>query len=323
LPSIQRRYDIDWGGLGGRVVWQPAEHRQATVGEPTAMRILRCTPESFARLREHGLEATATADGPAYDASDIRNAALYSGSGRTEIETAMGAILSFLRDPDEDLFGKRGWTYQMIGRDTPDRCLLHPLTPDAFGGESGPLSAGGAAPVRVGERVMVPADVPLHADIVTRGRADPVRDPAIGTLTEEFLASGVRWHQLSPGLKRDPHAAFAHGVGDCDTLTAVLLKRFTDARYEARAYRGWIVGITDTPHSWIEVTDADQRTKVVDPSLLLLARHPTLGDPGFGGRVFGAALNRIAPTRCDLAEPIGVTVAGAPCRVKFFCRRAW
>ena len=329
MATVPRRrpaqHDIDWSPIAGTVVWMPAEHRRPSVDEPTAMRILRCTRESFARLRECGLEAAMTPAGPVYDANDIRNAALYSGSGRTEVETAMGAVLSFLRGPDEELFVNRHWTYEMVGRraaDGADRCLLHPLTPEVFGGESDPLVGGDGEPVRVGDRVSVPPGVPVRATMVTRGRPDPVRDPAIGAITAEFLASGVRWHHLPAGLKRDAQAAFARGIGDCDTVSAVLAERFTDAGYDARVFRGWIVGITDVPHSWVEVVDTDQQVKVIDPSLLLLARHPRLGSPDFAGRTLGARLNRIAPTRCPLGEPIGRSPAGMPCEVRFFCREA-
>jgi hypothetical protein len=156
--------------------------------------------------------------------------------------------------------------------------------------------------------------------MVTRGRPDTVVNPIIRAITDEFLTSGVRWHYLSAGLKSDAEAAFTLGVGNCDTLSAVLAGWLTEADFDARVYRGWIIGITEVPHSWIEVVDDDQRAKVIDPSLLLLSRHSNLGAPDFAQKAFGAALSRIAPTRCQLEEPIGVTATGAPCDVRFSCR---
>jgi hypothetical protein len=93
----RQQHDIDWNPIAGAVVWMPAEHRQATVDQATAMRILGCTPGSFGSLRALGLDADGTPQHPLFDANDIRNAALYSRSGRTEVEKAMGAVLSFLR----------------------------------------------------------------------------------------------------------------------------------------------------------------------------------------------------------------------------------
>jgi hypothetical protein len=317
-------FHIDWTPIAGAVTWMPPQHRQATVDEPTAMRMLRCTPESFAALKELGLTADGTPDRPLYDANDIRNAALYSRSGRTEVETAMRAILSFLRGSDADLFAERRWTYQMVAvaPSSSQRCLLHPPRPEAFGGEAGPPVVAGDVPTRVDDRLSVPSGTPLRGSIVTRGRPDTVVDRTIRAVVDEFVASGVRWHYLSAGLKDDPHAACAKGVGNCDTMSAVLAEQLVDAGYDARVFRGWIVGITEVPHSWVEVLDDDGRVKVVDPSLLVLARHSSLGSPDFATKALGCALSRVVPTRCDLAEPIGLTPDGLACDVTFSCRPA-
>ena len=109
-------------------------------------------------------------------------------------------------------------------------------------------------------------------------------------------------------------------MGNCDTLCAVLAERLTESGFAASVYRGWIIGITEVPHSWIEVNDDDRRMKVIDPSLLLLARHSSLGCPDFASKAFGATLSRIAPTRCHLDEPIGMTEARVPCEVRLSSR---
>ena len=318
-------HDIDWTPVVGAVVWTPPEHRRPTLDQATAMRMLRCTPESFAALRGVGLEPSVTADGPRYDVDDVRNAALYSRSGRTEVETAMGAILSFLRGSDDALFGERRWTYELVPfAPAGDTCLVHPLVPEVFGGESGPLTttAGRGVVPRADGRVAVGSGEQLSASIVTRGRPGKVVSPAIRSVTEDFLESGVRWHYLSPELKRDSHAAFARGIGNCDTMSAVLADALRAAGFAPRAFRGWIVGIAEVPHSWVEVPDEDGLTKVIDPSLLVLARHSTFGSPDFAERALGATLSRVVPTRCDLAEPIAVATGGEPAEARFSCRSA-
>jgi hypothetical protein len=318
------QFEIDWAPIVGAVVWMPAEHRRATVDESTAMRMLRCTPESFAALKALGLVAEGEPGHELYDANDIRNAALYSRSGRTEVETAMRGILSFMRGSDKDLFGERGWRYQLAptGPPGPERCLLHPPTPEAFGGWTGELLVDDAPPTHVGDRVSVPFGASLRGPIVTRGRPATVLDSKIRAIVDAFVASGVRWHYLTEGLKADPHAACANGVGNCDTMSAVLAEQLVDAGYEARVFRGWIVGVTEVPHSWVEVIDGDGQVKVADPSLLVLARHSVLGSPDFAAKALGSAVCRVVPTRCDLSEPVGVTPDGLACDVTFSCRPA-
>jgi hypothetical protein len=316
-------HDIDWHPVTGAVVWTTAAQRQPTVDEATATRILRCTARSFAMLRDLGLTPMETTAGPRYDANDIRNAALYSLSGKTEVEIAMRAVLSFLRGSDRDLFGERRWTYQMV----PDEgggdgdCLVHPVTPESFGGQTTGIRVGDRAPATDGLRLRVPSGMALSGAFISRGAPAPVRSGLIRTLAEDLIGSGVRWHYLPPEAKRDAHAALERGVGKCDTLSIVLAERLAGAGYEAAIYRGWIVGITKVPHSWIEVVDEDAQVKIVDPSLLVLAAHSSLGTPGFTDRALGARLAHIAPTRCLLAEPIGIDAdTDAPRDIRFTCR---
>jgi len=324
-PGSVALHDIDWSPVVRSVIWVPAAYRCGTLDENRVLRILRCTPASLAALRDLGLTPQDKREGPRYDACDIRNAALYSMSDRTEVEAAMRPILSFLRGPDEVLFAERRWTYQMrpVAEPGTGMCLTYPLAPEVSGGETEALTVDGAPPRRAGDRVAVPAGSLLRGTIVTRGRPGRPLNPLILSITADFLASGVRWHYLPEGLKTDAHAACAAGVGNCDTLSAVLAERLTAAGFATSIYRGWIIGITEVPHSWIEVTDDDGDLKVIDPSLLLLASHSSLGSPDFAARALGARLSRVAPTRCPLTEPIGVAMTPdgtVPCQVGFSCR---
>ena len=326
-----RRHDIDWGPVAGRVVWVPAAYRCGTLDEDTVARILRCTPGSLAALRDLGLTPEETPDGPRYDIRNVRNAALYSLSGRTEVEAAMRPALSFLRGSDRNLFGERHWGYEMspVGAAAgpvpaaAGSYLVHPLTPEVSGGRTEALTVGGTAPDRAGDRVVVPAGAILRGSIVTRGHPARFRNPRIRSIAEEFLSSGVRWHSLPEELKRDADAAFAAGIGNCDTLSTILGRRLMAAGFPSRIYRGWIVGLTETPHSWLEVTDDDGGVKVIDSALLLLNAYTSLGAPGFAARAFGARLSRVVPTRCPLDEPICVAATPqgpVPGEVRFACR---
>lgn len=317
------QHDIEWDPVAGSVLWTPPEHRQPTVGEAAAMKLLRCTPGSFEKLRALGLEGVPTPSGLMFDSADLRNAALYSLSGRTEVEMAMRPLLAFLQGADRDMFADRRWTFEMTAgpsEDSADLCLISPPSPEAFGGELTALTMAGVEAGRAGERVPVPDGSSLRGEMTTRGAPDPIVDPAIRALLEGVLADGVRWHYLADGLKRDAYAAYARGVGNCDTMSTVLCDRLLAAGYAAGTFRGWIVGITEIPHSWVEVVDGDGRTKVLDPSLLALAAHSRLGLPEFVRKAPGAALSRIVPTRCPLSEPVGVDPEGIPRPVRFSCR---
>lgn len=307
------QFDIDWSPVAEAVLWTPAELRRPTVDEAAARKMLRCTPESFKALRALGLEGESTPDGMRYDAADVRNAGLYSLSGRTEVEMAMRPILAFLQGTDEQMFAERRWSFEMTAAAA---CRIHPPAPEAFGGTLNFLEPAADDEGRAG----VSAGQALRGEMITRGASDPVVDPGIVLLLKELIAAGVRWHYLPEGLKQDAYAAHARGVGNCDTMSIVLGDRLREAGYAARVFRGWIVGITEVPHSWVEVVDADGRTKILDPSLLVLASHSGLGSPEFVRKAPGARMSRIAPTRCPLSEPIGLGSDGAAVPVRFSCR---
>jgi hypothetical protein len=308
------QFDIDWSPVAKAVRWTPARWRRPSVDEAAALKLLRCTPESFRALRALGLEGEPTPDGIRYDAADLRNAGLYSLSGRTEIEMAMRPILVFLQGADQAMFAERRWSFELAAQGPG---AIHPPSPEAFGGTL--LCVEPASRDDQG-RVEVAGGQAVRGEMITRGAPDPVVDPGIALFLKELMASGVRWQYLPEGLKQDPYAAHALGVGNCDTMSTVLCDRLHAAGYAARVFRGWIVGITVVPHSWVEVVDGDGRTKILDPSLLVLASHSSLGSPDFLRKAPGAALSRIAPTRCPLAEPIGLGPDGAPVPVRFSCR---
>jgi hypothetical protein len=223
-------HDIDWAPVADSVIWVPAAYRCGTLTEDLVLRILRCTPASLTALRELGLTPQDTPEGPRYDACDIRNAALYSMSDRTEVEAAMRPILSFLRGSAEDLFAERRWTYQMrpVAEPGTSMCLVYPLAPEVSGGVVEALTVDGVPPRRAAGRVTVPHGSLLQGTVITRGRPGLLLNRLILSITADFLTSGVRWHYLPAGLKRDAHAAFAAGVGNCDTLSAVLADRLRE-----------------------------------------------------------------------------------------------
>lgn len=297
-------HDIDWLRAVATVAWVPDAHRNPTVPVSTAMRVLRCTDRSFARLLDLGLPATPGADGPLFDAIDLKNVGLYSGSQVTEIEASMRFLLRYMRAGAEALTCPRRWHFQLrlarrAGPAEPRR--VHAPTPEVFGGELHTLDGDdgtGFVTLRHGDEVT--------GTLTTRGADDPVRAPAIRAVFRELVDSGVRWQYLPASLEVRPLEALNLGAGNCAVLCDVLERRLVEAGFDARAYHGWMAEVPSVEHGWVEVLDEDGRTKCLDPSFALLAAVPGFEAPEFAELVAGSRLNRVVPTRARLHHPFVV-----------------
>lgn len=315
------RHAIDWRPVVRDVVWIPAAHRVPSVSAMTAMRILRCTPESFAQLVDLGLPATEGPDGPLFDANDVRNAALYSRSGVTEVEIAMRSIFGYMRSGPEALVGDLGWDFslqvQPIEGPETEPVWVHRPAPEDFGGDLETIAAELAD-----DQVRLPVASPVGGRLRTAGVAATVRSRTVESIARDVLDSGLRWHHIPPSLEAAPAEATALGIGTCVTFSAVLEDQLRAAGYEVRTLRGWCIGAL-APHDWVEVWDDDGQIKRIDPALALLATKNGLGTPEFADFVVGSALNRVVPTRCPGRRPLVANApAGARYDVLLTCRAA-
>jgi hypothetical protein len=84
-----------------------------------------------------------------------------------------------------------------------------------------------------------------------------------------------------------------------------LEKRFREAGYEANTRGGWILGMLDLAHSWIEVVDDDGLVKPIDAVFERLSLHSETPHPELPSACLGSRLNRLLPA----AIPAGVPAA--------------
>jgi hypothetical protein len=130
-------------------------------------------------------------------------------------------------------------------------------------------------------------------------------------LVGEFAALGVRWVKLPDALRDDETLVTERRVATCESASLFLARRCQEAGYAATTRIGWVVGMLDLVHAWVEVTDDDGETKVLDPIFSTFAgtvpgANPLLTDPAMALRT-----NRLVPTALE----VGGRVAHHSCPV--------
>jgi hypothetical protein len=308
-PAAYEAHDIDWTEAVRRVVWIPEAYREATVDVATARRALRCTAESFEQLLDLGLPRDEGPDGPRFDAVDLKNVGLYSRSGVTDVERGMRMMLGFMQSPAEDVTQPRQWRYrlQLVSQAPPGARLIKSVyrpAPELWGGQvDSAVASTGPQPELATPRFRLVQGAEIEGVVTTRGEIRPLRSPTIRTIMDDFVSSGVRWHALPEAFTADPHKPVALGAGNCAALCGVLEQLLLDAGFEARAYHGWMIAISEVDHGWVEVIDEDGEVKCLDPSFALLAMDNGFGTPAFRELMFGSVINRVVPTHARLTEP--------------------
>lgn len=306
------QYDLEWQGAASKVVWIPDPHRRPTMTEASAQRMLRCTDRSFAKLLDLGLPYEDTDDGRRFEPYDLRNVGLYSGTGLTDVEVAMRMILSFMLGTPEELTRPRRWRYRLslsapVGPHARELRQVYGPTPEVFGGELQTCEPVlGPRVERDGHLFPMYQGAELAGELVTAGAEDPARAPELQVAVRELMGSGVHWQFLPTSLELEPTAAMDLGVANCVVLCSVLEADLRELGFEAASYRGWMVGLSQSDHGWVEVTDEDGQVRCLDPSFGMLAEGNGFGAADFADLVVGSRLNRIVPTRARLTHPFVV-----------------
>jgi hypothetical protein len=308
FSPILKEHDIDWRKAVANVVWVPAEHRDATVSMAVARRTLRCTEKSFNQLVDLGLPTVEGPDGPQFDSNDLKNVGLYSRTQLTEIELGMRLMLSFMEASVEELTRPRQWRYrlQLVSSAEAGARVLRNVyrpAPEIWGGRlDSCMAIVGPAPEVAGPFFKMVQGSEAVGLLTTRGEVRVLKSPAIRRIIVELLESGVRWQALPPTLTADPDVCMALGAGNCAVLSAVLQQRLAQAGFEAKAYHGWMIAISQVDHGWVDVVDEDGQVKCLDPSFALLATQNGYGTRGFADLVNGSVINRVVPTQAPLDQ---------------------
>jgi hypothetical protein len=274
----------------------PAEHHVPDTDRATAAQLLGCDEPALDALVRGGL----TVREDRFDSRDLFNLALHSGTGRSVPEQAFAYSLRWMRGPADALLAPRTLGFTLTAHCAcPDVVLAVPR-PDRYGGSVTPAPS----------RDVVRASS-VTATVRTVGRAAPLRSPVLRGLVEEFAGLGVRWVKLPDALREDESLVTAHRVATCESASRWLAGRCQAAGYAATTRIGWVVGMLDLVHAWVEVTDDDGETKVLDPVFSLFAAtvpdaNPLLTDPAVALRT-----NRLVPTGLE----VGGRVAHHDCDV--------
>lgn len=258
----------------------PAEHHVPDTDRATAVRLLGCDERALDGLVRSGL----TVREDRFDSRDLFNLALHSGTGRTLPEQAFAFSLRWMRGSTEALLAPRTLSFALTANCACQDVELAVPRPDLYGGTATDVVAATA----------------VTATIRTEGRAAPLRSPVLRWLVEEFAGLGVRWVKLPDALREDESLVTAHRVATCESASRWLARRCRAAGYAATTRIGWVVGMLDLVHAWVEVTDDDGETKVVDPVFALFAAtvpgaNPLLTDPAVAVRT-----NRLVPTALEV-----------------------
>jgi hypothetical protein len=298
-------------GLGGwlaaldRLFTIPYGYRDETVDRASAIEMLRCHPDVLDALVAAGLPCGGSPGAERFDRYDLFNLALTSGSGTSVPERSIEFALRWMNSGPDSWFEPLDWRFSIelecpraggCGAD-PWWRLARPL-PEECGGEVlemevTPGDAAGDGPWITAEGT---EGIAVSGMIRTRGRPGRLESPVLREIVGEFMSHGRRWGRMPEALQCESERVLAEGMSPCISASLHLERRFRAAGFEALTRRGWILGMLDLAHAWVEVTDEDGVTKPVDPIFVLLSGYARAPHPDFPATCLGSRLNRLLPT---------------------------
>lgn len=293
----------------------PCEYWSPDTSAAVAEQLLGCSTATLDELTAHGLPHRILDGETWYDQCDLFNLALYSGSGATPPEMSFRFALRWMSSPLDDLLVRRSWSFRAdISCPQPDTCrgnaestFAVPI-PELYGGSIAVEPNEGASPVVDSDGLLhsVTDDgaLSLQASLRLGGDHAAILSPEIREIYSAFLGSGPRWVKLPPALHIEVDLLEAHGVATCVSASLYLERELRRAGLNVRTRRGWVLGMLDLVHAWVEVLDSDGTVRVIDPifglfSAMLPNANPLLSDPNISIRS-----NRVLPTGRSAAQPI-------------------
>lgn len=287
----------------------PQPHRREEISESEAQQILGCDRGQLDMLVADGLPTSVIDGVRRFDQCDLFNLALRAGAGTTAPELAFRFALRWMSESTEQMLTERQWAFSVDARCpvdaqcTGDTALAVPF-PQCYGGA---LTFEGP-PVRVdaeGRTHSGPTGaVTIDAEISLAGALTEINDATIRDIYGSFLAQPPRWVKLPAELHADIARLEPRNVATCVSASLALARDFTRAGRQARTRRGWVLGMLDLVHAWVEVEQSDGTVTVIDPifalfSTLLTTSNPTLCDPRVSVRC-----NRVLPTHMSARQPL-------------------
>lgn len=293
----------------------PAELRDERVERDAALELLQCGPETFEELLRAGLPHGGSPGAERFDRFDLVNLALYSGSGASIPEKTMRYALRWMHADPGNLFRPQRWNYSVTlsppARDKegdPERMDWNLATPhpELSGGWTESLSLGQGAVL--GEKditVRGTSALGVSGVLVTSGERREIRSERLREIVTSYGPDRFRWGRMPEELQWRKDEVLSQGYAPCISVCLELAERCREAGFEARTRRGWIMGMLDLAHSWLEVVDEDGLVKNVDPAFVILAdHHAESPHPAIAEAFTGSLLNRLLPTEHHADEPV-------------------
>jgi hypothetical protein len=300
-----------WLAALSRLYPVPAGYRSPLLSVTEAADVLRCGTEAFTELLAAGLPCDEGPDGPLFDRDDLTNLALDAGTGESRPERAVRYALRWMREDPRGWATPLSWSFSVTmaapagsPAGSPESWSHTRFLPELGGGliEDWQSTPG----VRITPAHFEfdgPGPVSFSGHIKTAGKVQELVSPTLRKLTSEFLGQRYRWVRLPEACQHDYEPLLARGVAPCVAASTFLAKEFRAAGYDARTRGGWILGMLDLAHSWVEVVDDDGVVKPVDAVLERLSGladspHPDLADACLGSRI-----NRMLPAAMPAGAP--------------------
>jgi hypothetical protein len=248
-----------------------------------------------------------------FDFTDVLNAGLHSGTGRSLPEMASGLLMRFAAAERESWFTPLDWTVSVQWPRSGEQ--FHVAVPDlATDGIDvvGEPTAAVVAPV-------VPRGYqaePYQVRVRLAGERFTITDRRVHAAYDEILAAfesgAVHYQAISEPLRIDHRRAWALGVADCVVAGRVLADRLRAEGMEARGRRGFLLGIVPNDHGYCEVL-LDGRWRCLDPIFALLAtKHAGDRAAEFRDACVGSRFNRLLPCAVDGSAPLFLRPDGTP-----------
>jgi hypothetical protein len=293
----------------------PEPHRGESLSREQALLMLRCDEEVLDALCDRGLPHAGQRPQERYDTSDLMNLALSSGSNRSLPELGAAFIARVAGASPPDWVAPHRWklhsrSFALHGEgcgEAPSWSHRRPA-PESFGGsclewrEGGELQMGYAAGGVPASSAS--AALSLTGRLAMMGEVRVVRSATLRGLYREVLET-IEYMAQPRSLGIDLEAVQRMQAGDCAGLSVLLEHECRRAGYTAVARRGYLLGLLGIgEHCWVEVLDDDERVKVLDPTLPIVARHGPRPTPAFTAFCLGSISNRLLPFDCSVAESI-------------------
>jgi hypothetical protein len=300
-----------WLGALSRLYPVPAGHRVPLLDGNEALDMLRCGDEVFKELLAAGLPCDEGPEGPLFDRNDLTNLALDAGTGGSRPELAVRYALRWMREDPRGWERPTSWMFSIEMAAPPDAPVQgveswsHTrFLPELAGGliedwES--TTAVRFTPTDFEFDGPGPVTFSGHLRIV--GKIQELVSPTLRKITSEFLDRGYRWIRLPEACQHDFAPILASGVAPCVAAATYLVNEFRAAGYQAETRGGWILGMLDLAHSWIEVVDDDGVVKSVDAVLERLSGFADSPHPDLAGACLGSRTNRMLPAAMPAGAP--------------------